>query len=82
MSGSYSVADPDGRIHTVTYTADAVHGFFYIFHTKNQFPGVGNGHPWLSWAVTSCSFLFSNMLCNMSVVIGLVNTVLGLRILL
>jgi len=26
-SGSYSVADPDGRIRTVTYTADAVHGF-------------------------------------------------------
>ena len=27
VSGSYSVADPDGRIRTVTYTADAVHGF-------------------------------------------------------
>ena len=26
-TGSYSVADPDGRIRTVTYTADAVHGF-------------------------------------------------------
>ena len=26
-SGSYSVADPDGRIRTVTYTADADHGF-------------------------------------------------------
>merc|ERR1711983_178830 len=27
VSGSYSVADPDGRIRTVTYTADALHGF-------------------------------------------------------
>merc|ERR1711892_111914 len=27
VSGSYSVADPDGRIRTVTYTADDVHGF-------------------------------------------------------
>jgi hypothetical protein len=27
VRGSYSVADPDGRIRTVTYTADAVHGF-------------------------------------------------------
>ena len=27
VSGSYSVADPDGRIRTVTYTADAAHGF-------------------------------------------------------
>jgi len=26
-TGSYSVADPDGRIRTVTYTADAVNGF-------------------------------------------------------
>ena len=26
-TGSYSVADPDGRIRTVTYTADAIHGF-------------------------------------------------------
>ena len=27
VSGSYSVADPDGRIRTVTYTAYDVHGF-------------------------------------------------------
>ena len=27
VRGSYSVADPDGRIRTVTYTADAEHGF-------------------------------------------------------
>ena len=27
VSGSYSVADPDGRIRTVTYTADDVHVF-------------------------------------------------------
>lgn len=27
VTGSYSVADPDGRIRTVTYTADAIHGF-------------------------------------------------------
>merc|ERR1712029_199340 len=27
VTGSYSVADPDGRIRTVTYTADSVHGF-------------------------------------------------------
>merc|ERR1712106_77770 len=27
VSGSYSVADPDGRIRTVTYTADDVNGF-------------------------------------------------------
>ena len=27
VRGSYSVADPDGRVRTVTYTADAVHGF-------------------------------------------------------
>merc|ERR1712083_376958 len=27
VTGSYSVADPDGRIRTVTYTADDVHGF-------------------------------------------------------
>jgi len=27
VTGSYSVQDPDGRIRTVTYTADAVHGF-------------------------------------------------------
>merc|ERR1711945_43152 len=27
VPGSYSVADPDGRIRTVTYTADSVHGF-------------------------------------------------------
>merc|ERR1711963_1290091 len=27
VTGSYSVADPDGRIRTVTYTADPVHGF-------------------------------------------------------
>merc|ERR1711874_598138 len=27
VSGSYSVADPDGRIRTVTYTADDLHGF-------------------------------------------------------
>merc|ERR1712083_776689 len=27
VTGSYSVADPDGRIRTVTYTADALHGF-------------------------------------------------------
>merc|ERR1711915_1169387 len=27
VHGSYSVADPDGRIRTVTYTADAEHGF-------------------------------------------------------
>ncbi|MCP3665970.1 MAG: chitin-binding domain-containing protein, partial [Gammaproteobacteria bacterium] len=27
VRGSYSVADPDGRIRTVTYTADAVNGF-------------------------------------------------------
>merc|ERR1712106_743368 len=27
VRGSYRVADPDGRIRTVTYTADAVHGF-------------------------------------------------------
>merc|ERR1711874_897940 len=27
VSGSYSVADPDGRIRTVTYTADASRGF-------------------------------------------------------
>merc|ERR1712106_221554 len=27
VSGSYSVADPDGRIRTVTYTADDIHGF-------------------------------------------------------
>merc|ERR1711892_651825 len=27
VRGSYSVADPDGRIRTVTYTADDVHGF-------------------------------------------------------
>merc|ERR1719308_797422 len=27
VSGSYSVADPDGRIRTVTYTAEALHGF-------------------------------------------------------
>ena len=27
VRGSYSVADPDGRIRTVTYTADALHGF-------------------------------------------------------
>ena len=27
VRGSYSVADPDGRIRTVTYTADALNGF-------------------------------------------------------
>ena len=27
VTGSYTVADPDGRIRTVTYTADAEHGF-------------------------------------------------------
>ena len=27
VTGSYTVADPDGRIRTVTYTADSVHGF-------------------------------------------------------
>ena len=27
VTGSYSVADPDGRIRTVTYTADSEHGF-------------------------------------------------------
>merc|ERR1712018_994921 len=27
VTGSYSVAEPDGRIRTVTYTADSVHGF-------------------------------------------------------
>ena len=27
VTGSYSVADPDGRIRTVTYTADSVNGF-------------------------------------------------------
>ena len=27
MTGSYTVADPDGRIRKVTYTADAVNGF-------------------------------------------------------
>ena len=27
VSGSYSVADPDGRIRTVTYTSDDLHGF-------------------------------------------------------
>ena len=27
VSGSYSVLDPDGTIRTVTYTADAEHGF-------------------------------------------------------
>jgi hypothetical protein len=27
VTGSYTVADPDGRIRTVTYTADPVHGF-------------------------------------------------------
>jgi len=27
VTGSYSVADPDGRIRTVTYTADPVNGF-------------------------------------------------------
>lgn len=27
VTGSYSVADPDGRVRTVTYTADSVNGF-------------------------------------------------------
>ena len=27
VTGSYSVADPDGRVRTVTYTADSEHGF-------------------------------------------------------
>jgi len=27
VTGSYTVADPDGRIRTVTYTADSLHGF-------------------------------------------------------
>merc|ERR1719297_693184 len=27
VKGSYTVADPDGRIRKVTYTADAVNGF-------------------------------------------------------
>ena len=27
VTGSYTVADPDGRIRTVTYTADSEHGF-------------------------------------------------------
>merc|ERR1712156_1359282 len=27
VTGSYTVADPDGRLRTVTYTADSVHGF-------------------------------------------------------
>ena len=27
VTGSYTVADPDGRIRRVTYTADAEHGF-------------------------------------------------------
>ena len=31
VRGSYSVADADGRIRTVTYTADAVNGFQVIF---------------------------------------------------
>ena len=27
VTGSYSVVDPDGRLRTVTYTADSLHGF-------------------------------------------------------
>merc|ERR1719158_1437555 len=27
VTGSYSVVDPDGRLRTVTYTADSIHGF-------------------------------------------------------
>ena len=40
VRGSYSVADPDGRIRTVTYTADALNGFqvyelVLTFHCKH-----------------------------------------------
>ena len=37
VTGSYTVADPDGRIRRVTYTADAVNGFNAVVTYDGEF---------------------------------------------